>query len=128
MEALRTLFASKKPLVDEITWTPAVPGITSTVKTKKMPDNTLHTYGKITKGEGVIVSTGTPLLWIHEDPFGIGAGKFITGSGFESQYPLAFQIRYDSSAHETQLAYYDVSWDSAEHSLYIWQVLPYLDL
>lgn len=115
------------PIVNEITWTPLIPGVTSTVKSKKMPDNTLHIYGKINKEAGGSVSTGTPLLRITGDPFGIGVGKTIAGIGFETQTPLGFNIKYDSSANETQLAYYDL-WDSAEHSLYIWQVLPCLGL
>lgn len=128
MEALWALFVTKKPIVQEITWTPLVPGITSTVKTKKMSDNTLHIYGTINKEEGEIVSVGTPLLGIHGDPFGIGAGNLVVGSGFETQYPIAFQLRYDPNANETHLAYYDASWDSAEHFLYIWQVVPCLGL
>lgn len=114
-----------RPVVVEITWTPLVPGVTSTLKSKKMPDNTLHIYGKIDKEAGESVSTGTPLLGITGDPFGIGAGKTIAGIGFETQTPLGFNIKYDSSANETQLAYYDL-WDSAAHSLYIGQVLPCL--
>lgn len=125
MEALWALFVTKSPIVQEITWTPLVPGVTSTVKTKKMSDNTLHIYGRIDKEAGGSVSTGTPLLGITGDPFGIGAGKTIAGIGFETQTPLGFNIKYDSSANETQLAYYD-TWDSAEHSLYIGQVVPCL--
>ena len=33
MEALWALFVTKSPIVQEITWTPLVPGVTSTVKT-----------------------------------------------------------------------------------------------
>ena len=128
MEALWALFVTKSPIVGELTWTPLVPGVTSTVKTKKMSDNTLHIYGRIDKEAGGSVSTGTPLLGIHGDPFGIGAGNLVIGSGFETQYPIAFQIRYDSNANETHLAYYDASWDSAKHFLYIWQVVPCLGL
>lgn len=113
------------PVVNEITWTSLIPGVTSTVKSKKMPDNTLHIYGKIDKVAGGSVGTGTPLLGITGDPFEIGAGKTIAGIGFETQTPLGFNIKYDSSANETQLAYYDL-WDSAEHSLYIGQVVPCL--
>ena len=128
MEALWNLFVTKSPIVKEITWTPLVPGVTSTVKTKKMSDNTLHIYGTINKLAGEIVSTGTPLLGIPGDPFEIGAGNLVVGSGFESQYPIAFQIRYDPNANETHLIYYDASWDSAQHFLYIWQVVPCLGL
>lgn len=113
------------PIVNEITWTPLIPGVTSTVKSKKMPDNTLHIYGKIDKAAGGSVGTGTPLLGITGDPFGIGAEKTIAGIGFETQTPLGFNIKYDSSANETRLAYYD-TWDSAAHSLYIGQVVPCL--
>lgn len=121
MVATRTI----SPVVVEIPWNPLIPGVTSTVKSKKMPDNTLHIYGKIDKEAGGSVGTGTPLLGIPGDPFGIGAGKTIAGIGFETQTPLGFNIRYDSSANETQLAYYDL-WDSDAHSLYIGQVIPCL--
>jgi len=114
-------------VVGELTWTPLVSGITSTVKSKKMPDNTLHTYGQINKAAGVTVSPGTPLLGITGDPFGIGAGKFIWGIGFETAAPTGFSIKYDSSANQTQLAYY-TSWDSSAHFLSIWQAVPCLGL
>lgn len=127
LEALRALFARKKPLVDEITWTSLVSGITSTVKSKKMPDNTLHTYGQIDKAAGTTVSPGTPLLGITGDPFGIGAGKFIWGIGFDDEAPAGFSIYYDATANQTELAYY-TSWDSSAHFLAIWQAVPCLGL
>lgn len=115
------------PVVAETTWTSLVSGITSTVKSKKMPDNTLHTYGRIDKAAGVIVSPGTPLLGITGDPFGIGDGKFIWGIGFETAAPSGFSIKYNATANQTQLVYY-TSWDSSAHFLSIWQVVPCLGL
>ena len=127
MEALWALFVTKSPIVQEITWTPLVPGVTSTVKTKKMSDNTLHIYGRIDKEAGVTVSPATPLLGITGDPFGIGAGKFILGIGFNTEDPTRFSINYDSGANQTQLAHY-ASWDSLAKFLSIWQVVPCLGL
>ena len=132
MEALWALFVTKSPIVQEITWTPLVPGVTSTLKTKKMADNTLHIYGFFNTEEGVSVSAGTPLLGIHGDPFGIGAGKVIAGIGLEDHLHRTFAIKFDSSANETQLEVHYPG-DPAGHFLYIWQVvpclgLPYLDL
>ena len=127
MEALWNLFVTKEPIVQEITWTPLVSGVTSTVKTKKMSDNTLHIYGLFSTEEGVSVSAGTPLLGIPGDPFEIGAGNTIAGIGLEDHLPHAFAIKYDSSANETQLEVHYPG-DPAEHFLYIWQVLPCVGL
>ena len=127
LEALRALFARKTPLVDEITWTPLVSGITSTVKTKKMQDNTLHIYGVIDKASGTTVSPGAPLLGIPGDPFGLGANKSVRGIGFEDAVPTAYIILYNSGADQTQLGYYPAG-DSAPHPFAIWQVVPCLGL
>ena len=127
LEALRALFAPKEPPVDEITWTPLVSGITSTVKSKKMPDNTLHIYGQIDKEEGESISLGTPVLGITGDPFGLGAGKSVWAIGFEDVVPTVFSIAYDSGADQTQLVCYP-AWDSSMHTLAIWQAVPCLGL
>lgn len=115
------------PVIDETTWTPLVSGITSTIKVKKMPDNTLHIWGRMGKAAGVTISPGIPLLGITGDPFGIGAGNRIYGIGFETVAPLGFSIKYNSGANQTQLAY-DTSWDSSAHYLSIWQVVPCVGL
>lgn len=127
MEALWDQFVTKRPIVPERLWTPLVPGITSTVKAKKMSDNTLHIYGSFNTEEGVSVSAGTPLLGIHGDPFGIGAGNVIMGIGLEDHLLRPFIIKFDSSANETQLEVYYPG-DPTGHFLYIWQVLPCLGL
>jgi len=123
LEALRVLFAPKEPPVNEITWTPLVSGITSTVKSKKMPDNTLHIYGMIIKAGGESISLGTPLLGVTGDPFGLGVGKSVWGIGFEGVVPATFSIAYNSGADQTLLTCYP-SWDSDPHELAIWQVVP----
>lgn len=133
LEALRTLFVRKDvpenltPVIPETAWTPLESGITSTVKSKKMPDNTLHIYGRIDKAAGVTIPPGAPLLGITGDPFGIGAEKYILGIGFDDVTPTVFYIQYDSEANRTQLAPL-TSWDSSVHFLTIWQVVPCLSL
>ena len=73
------------------------------MKTKKMSDNTLHIYGKIDKEAGGSVSTGTP-CWGSTGTRLRSVQETIAGIGFETQTPLGFNIKYDSSANETQLA------------------------
>ena len=111
------------PSVNEITWTPLVSGVTSTVKSKKMPDNTLHIYGRIDKPGTETVNPGAEVLYLEGDPYNIGDGKFIWGLGFGTNNPTSFSLRYKAANDRTYLEYY-TPWDETPHFLSIWQVVP----
>lgn len=121
LEALRVLFVRKD--VPERTWISLIPGVTSTVKSKRMPDNTLHIYGQIDKPGTETVSPGANVLYLEGDPYDIGDGKFIWGLGFGSHQPTSFSLTYKATDDRTYLGYY-TAWDTTPRFLSIWQVVP----
>jgi hypothetical protein len=122
VDKLTTL--SITPTVLTTAFLPSTASITTNMTVKKMPDNTLHIAGNVSKTDTTTFASGDARVYLAGNPLGLTAGELTWGICLEGpSTTTAYAITYDSGQSKTLLKLYS-AWDASNHSMQIFSVLP----